>query len=98
MIIDMGVNDHPAAPQAFTTFRVPSRLLEVVLMLIVAVIGLHTLWEAATATGSFSEASGLVRAAVVVGVGYLAVRSARAGLERWRQGSGIGPAIERIEQ
>ena len=94
----MGVNDDPAAPQAFTTFRVPSGLLEVVLVLIVAVIGLHTLWEAATATGAFSEVSGVVRAAVVAGIGYLAVRCVRAGLVRWRRGSGIGPAIERIEQ
>lgn len=95
----MGVNpDHPASPQAFTTFRVPTGLIEAGLILIVLAIGLHTLWEAATATGSFSESSGAVRGAVAAGIVYLTVRCARTGLSRWRRDRGIGPAIERIEQ
>lgn len=101
MIATMDANpDHPASEQAFTTFRVPSRLPQLALVLVLAVVGLHTMWDAITATGAFTEAPGPMRAAVVAGVSYLSIRCARARLHRWLiygRRRGFGPDIERIE-
>lgn len=94
----MDVNSyHPQSPQAFTTFRVPSGLLDVSLALVVMAMALFLMWEAATGSGHFAEVSGAVRGAAVVGMGYLAVRFARAELNHLRRRGDIGPAIERIE-
>lgn len=94
----MDVNpDHPLALQAYTTFRVPGGLWEASLIFVVVAIVLNTVWEAVTATGSFAQSPGLMRAAVVAGIVYLAVRCARAGLNHRRRRGGIGPAVERIE-
>ena len=101
MITDMDVNpDHPLAAQAFTSFRVPGGLLEGTLILIVVGLAGYTVWEAVAATGTFANAPGVIRGAVVAGIVYLAVRWIRAGLRHWQRHSprgGIGPAIERIE-
>ncbi len=98
--MDVNSSDHPQSLQAFTTFHVPRGLLQVGLIFAVVALVVDTLWEAITATGSFTDASGLVRAAVVVAAMYLTLRCARAGLNNWRRygpRGGIGPAIERIE-
>lgn len=101
MIAGMDANpDHPASEQACTTFRVPGRLLELALVLVLAASVLHTVWDAVTATGSFTEAPGPVRAAVVAGISYLAIRCARPGLHHLRKygrRGRFGPDIERIE-
>jgi len=93
-------SDGRSADATFTTFRLPGRPFEMSLAAIVVVIVLQTLWDAANASGSFAEASVPLRGAVVFGVGYLAVRSARAGVGvgHWRaQARRLGPDIERIE-
>jgi hypothetical protein len=90
--------DHPVSEQAYTMFRLPVRLPELALILALAVLVLSTVWDVITAAGSFTEAG--VRAAVVAGVSYLAIRCARAGLLYWRRfgrRGGLGPEIERIE-
>lgn len=98
---DMNANsDHPAAEQAYTTFRLPTRPLELALLLVLAALVLATGWDAVTAGGAFNEAPEPVRAAVLAGVSYLTIRCARAGLRLWRRNSrpgGFGPDIERID-
>jgi len=99
MIAGMKDNpEQPAAEQAFTTFRVPARPR--VMVFAACALVLLALWEAATSEGSFTGAPGPWRTAVVVSVGYLAVRAVRAGVAQ-RGGSGgrggLGPDIERIE-
>nr|WP_172692677.1 hypothetical protein [Mycolicibacterium sp. CBMA 213] len=92
--------EHLPSSEAFTTFRMPAGLVDMGLVLAVVVLVLHTLWEAATATGSFADVPGVMRGGVAAGVVYLAVRCARAGLKYWRRHGrpgGIGPAIERID-
>ncbi|WP_071288673.1 hypothetical protein [Mycolicibacterium llatzerense] len=91
-------SDGRGVDAAFTTFRLPGRLFEMSLAAIVVVIVLHTLWDAANASGSFTEAPGPLRGAVILGVGYLAVRTARAGMRhRRQQAQRLGPDIERID-
>jgi len=92
--------DHPAAEQAYTTFRLPARPLELSLLLVLAVLVLNTAWDAITATGSFAAAPEPIRAAVLAGVSYLAIRCARTGLRLWRRygrRDEFGPDIERID-
>lgn len=72
--------DHPAAEQAYTTFTLPARPLELALLLLLSVLVLNTAWDVITATGSFTEASEPIRATVLVGVSYFAIRCARTGL------------------
>jgi len=94
----MRVNpDHPASQQAFTTFRIPSGLLDAALILIAAALLLNTAWEALSATGTFAHTPGLIRGAVVTAIAYFAIWCAKAALKHRRRSHGIGPAIERIE-
>lgn len=97
----MGGNgmDRDGRGAEFTTFQIPERLVEVSLILLGVVVVLHTLWDAATAGGAFSGEPGPMRGVVVVGVGYLAIRTTRAGVRYWRKYGRrrIGPDIERIE-
>lgn len=92
--------DHPTSEQAYTTFTVPSRLPQLALVLVLTVIVLHTAWDAITATGTFTEAPGPMRAAVVAAISYLSIRYASTTLQRWRRNGrhrGFGPEIERID-
>lgn len=90
--------DHPASEQAFTTFPVPGR--PSVLVVLASSVVLLTLWQAVCMGGSFVDTPGPMRTAVVLSVGYLAVRAVRAGVAYWRLHGGrrgLGPEIERIE-
>lgn len=99
MITDMDVNPgHRQPPQAFTTFRLPGSLLDISLVLVTVAFGLHTMWEAMTATGSFATAPGVLRAGAATAIIYVGYRWARAGLKQWLHNDRtVGPAIERIE-
>lgn len=92
--------DHPAAEQAYTTFTLPARPLELALLLVLTVLVLNTAWDVITASGSFTEAPEPLRAAVLAGVSYFAIRCARTGLRLWRRydrRDGLGPDIEHID-
>lgn len=98
MIAAMNGNpEHPAAEQAFTTFQLPARPRQFALIVVACVVVLLALSEASTATGVFAtESPGPMRTAVVISVGYLAIRGVIAGLSHWHR-RGLGPDIERIE-
>lgn len=92
--------DYPAAEQAYTPFTLPARPLELALLLPLTVVVLNTAWDVITATGSFTEAPEPIRAAVLAGVSYFAIRCARTGLRFWRRygrRDELGPDIERID-
>lgn len=101
MIIDMNANpDHPAAEQAYTTFRLPARPLELALLLVLAALVLNAGWDAVTAGGALTDAPEPIRVAVLAGISYLTIRCARAVIRlRRRNGrpGGFGPDIERID-
>lgn len=84
--------DHPASEQAFTTFRVPARLS--LLVVVACAVVVATVWDAVTAAGSWMDAPGPIRSAVVACAAFLAVRSLVAARNRRRRG--LGPDIERI--
>lgn len=82
----------------YTTFPVPGPLAAVSLIAIVVSVVLHTLWDAANVGDALTATPEPVRVAVVVGVGYLAIRAARAALSRRSEyGRRTGPDIERID-
>lgn len=98
MIAAMNGNpEHPAAEQAFTTFQLPARPRQLALIVAACVVVLLALSEASTAAGVFTAGSpGPMRTAVVISVGYLAIRGVLAGLSHWHR-RGLGPDIERID-
>lgn len=82
----------------YTTFPVPRPPVAVSLLAIVSVVALHTLWDVANAGDAFTDTPEPIRGAVVVGVGYLAIRAARAALSsRSEYRRRPGPDIERID-